>query len=583
MSSRTGPVHVATIHRKVGEKVYTSHLLRRTYREGGKVKHQTLGNISHLPGDLIEVIRRRLAGDTPSGQWDVVRNLPHGHVAAVLGLLRDIGLETTLASRDCQERLLVVAMIVARIISPQSKLATARDLDSQDSATTSLAWELGLERINEHHLYAALDWLQQRQTRIENKLAKKHLQDGTLLLYDVSSSYYTGQESSLVQFGYNRDGKKRFPQIVYGLLCNAQGCPIAIEVFAGNTADPNTLESQVNKVIKRFGVKRTALVGDRGMITTKRINETLREVDGLDWISALRADNIKKLAEQQILQTSLFDQRNPAEISSPDFPGERLIVCRNPLLAAERARKRGELLRGTEEKLDEVVEATRRERNPLRGEAAIGVRIGKVINKYKVGKHFQLEVGEECFSYRRDEAKIAAESALDGFYVIRTSVAKEELGAEEAVRAYKSLSQVERGFRCLKTVGLNVRPIHHRKKERIKGHVFLCMLAYYVEWHMRQRLAPVLFDDQDKKEANAGSSPVQPAQRSQSARRKDGGKRTPEGYSVQSFRSLLAYLGTLCKNRLRLRDHPDVESETITLPTPYQKHIFKLLGLPIPG
>jgi transposase len=473
---------------------------------------------------------------------------------------------------------LLTALIVARIISPLSKLATARALQ-EETAKSSLALELQLADVQADELYEVLDWLKERQARIENKLAKKHLHDGTLLLYDVSGSYYTGRRSRLVQFGHPRDGKSRFPQIVYGLLCSAEGCPISIEVFPGNTGDPNTLSSQVEKIRKRFGVQRVVIVGDRGMITSKRINEELRGVEGLDWITALRADSIKKLASKEVIQRSLFDERDLVEVSSPDFPGERLIVCRNPLLADERARKRHELLRATEKVLDEIVAATQRDKRPLRGKEKIGLRVGKVVNRYKVGKHFILEINDECFSYQRNETKIAEEAALDGLYVIRTSVDTEDLSAEGTVSAYKDLAKVERAFRCMKTIDLKVRPICHWLDERIEAHVFLCMLAYYVEWHMRQKLRPILFDDHEREAAEAmRKSIVSPAPRSAAARAKDATKRTEDDYPVESFRGLLDDLGTLTKNRVRIRG-ADAEFYEFTRPTPLQQRAFDLLGV----
>ena len=581
MASRNGAVHVATTRRTYQGKVYETHLLRRSYRdENNKVRHLTLGNLSHLPKDLIEVIRRRLRGETlPQEAWEIVRSLPHGHVAAVLGTSQSLGLERLLASRSCRERTLVVAMIAARILRPGSKLATARELKAE-TASSSLSHELGLEDLDEDELYEALDWLGQRQSRIEDKLARRHLADGTLVLYDVTSSYYTGRRSKLVKFGYNRDGKRRFPQIVYGLLCNAQGCPVAVEVFAGNTADPQTLAPQIQKIRQRFGIARVVLVGDRGMITSKRIDEELRGVEGLDWITALRADHIKQLARQGVIQRSLFDERDLAEVTSDDYPGERLIVCRNPLLAEERARKREELLRATEKKLEEIAVATRRAKRPLRGKDQIGLRVGKVRNQYKVAKHFVLEIGEESFSYHRHEERIAEEAALDGLYVVRTSVVEETLSSADTVRAYKGLSQVERAFRCLKTVDLKVRPIYHWHDRRIRAHVFLCMLAYYVEWHMRQRLAPILFDDHQRDEAQAlRPSIVAPAARSAVARRKDHSKRTDDGQPVHSFHTLLADLATLAKNRVRLPGDASPPFHILTTATPSQQRAFDLLGI----
>ncbi len=579
MPNRNGPVHVATTRRTVNGKTYQTHLLRRTYRHQGKVKHQTLGNISHLPPGLIEIIRRYLKGETdgsPEGAWEIVRSLPHGHVKVVLGVLRDIGMENMLASRPSRERKLVTAMIVQRLINPASKLATASAL-SEETAQTSLSLELGLGNVNEDELYKALDWLLAKQQRIENKLAKKQLADGVLVLYDVSGSYYTGRCSSLVKHGYNRDGKRGFPQIVYGLLCNAKGCPVSIEVFAGNTADPKTLSSQINKIRKRFGIKRVVLVGDRGMITSKRIDEELRDVEGLDWITALRSDGIRKLVNQGAVQLSLFDERDLVEVTSPDYPGERLVVCRNPLLADSRARKRNELLAATEEKLNAIVTATERKRNPYRGKEKIALRVGKVINKYKMGKHFELEFSETSFSFCRKEEQIAEEAALDGLYVIRTSVAETEFSSVETVRTYKNLSQVERAFRSLKTVDLQIRPIFHHTDDRIRGHVFLCMLTYYVEWHLRQRLALLLFDDHDRKQAQEQrTSIVAAALRSDAALKKDRTKRTAAGDRVHSFQSLLANLGTQCQNLIRPQGS-DAEFYLQTQPTPLQQKAFDLL------
>jgi len=581
MPSRNGPIHVATTTRTYKGKTYRTHLLRRTFRKDGRVQHETLGNISHLPEELIEIIRHRLKhGQLPFGldqRWEIVRTLPHGHVALVLGTLKGIGLDQLIASRRSRERDLVLAMIVARILFPCSKLACARLL-KKETATSTLSHELQVDDLEERELYDALDWLVARQNRIENKLAKRHLEEGTLLLYDLSGSYYTGRRSGLVDFGHCRDGKRGVPQIVYGLLCDAEGRPISIEVFAGNTADPNTLANQVAKVRKRFGIQRVVFVGDRGMITTKRIEEELREVDGLEWISALRSEAIRKLASAGAIETSLFDEKKLAEITSPDFPGERLIVCRNPFLAAERARKRRELLAATEEKLEQLAAATRRPKRALRGKEKIGVRLGRILSKSKMGKHFIFDIGEERFSYRRNEEKIAAEAALDGIYVIRTSLEEHVLKSEDTVRAYKDLSKVERAFRSLKTVDLKIRPIYHRLDDRIRAHVFLCMLAYYVEWHLRQKLAPVLFEDDQREAAEAQrESVVDPAPRSQAAQDKDANKRTKDGWPVHSFQTLLKDLGTLARNFVRV---PGTESgELISLTTnstDFQQHVFEL-------
>jgi hypothetical protein len=579
MSEKRRAVHVAKITRTYKGKTYTSYLLRRTYREAGQVKHETVGNLSDLPLDAIDYIRKRLRGEPAidsDGGLKITRSLPHGHVAAVLGMLRNIGLETVISSTPSRERDLITALLVERIIHPASKLATLTGLCVETMQTT-LAEELELGAIRPIVIFLSLVWLLQRKSRIERKLAKKHLVDGTLVLYDVSSSYYTGRESSLVKYGYSRDGKKAFPQIVYGVLCNAEGCPVAVEVFAGNTADPNTLGSQIQKLRQRFSLQRVVLVGDRGMITSRRIDEELRDTEGLDWITALRSESIRKLLAQQAIQPSLFDEKDLAEITSDDFPGERLIVCRNPLLADERARKRQELLQATEKELDKIVAAVARPRNPLRGEAKIGLRVGRVLNKYKMAKHFELTIKPDQFAYRRLDDQIAQEAALDGLYVIRTSVAADVLPTNETVRAYKDLSQVERAFRCLKTVDLEIRPIYHWKDDRIRAHVFLCMLAYYLEWHLRRELKPILFDDHDRQAAEASrSSIVAPAPRSESARRKDANKRTDDNYPVQSFRSLLKDLGTLCRNYAKAKSS---EFSILTTPTRLQRRAFQLLGI----
>ena len=575
-------VHVATVKRVYKGKTYVTHLLRHTYREDGKVKHLTLGNLSDLPDDLIEVIRKRLAGDALPIENDdvqIVRSLPHGHVAAVLGTLRKIGLDQIITSKTCREAQLVMAMIVLRIIAPGSKLANLSGLQPE-TAEHTLADELQLPDIEKPELYEAMDWLLKRQTRIENKLAKKHLAEGTLVLYDVSSSYYTGRQSELVKHGYSRDGKRGEPQIIYGLLCAADGCPVAIEVFSGNTADPTTLTAQVNKLRQRFGIKRVVLVGDRGMITSKRIDEDLREVEGLDWITALRSDSIKKLAQQQTIQLSLFDERDLAEVTSSDYPGERLIVCRNPLLADERARKRQELLVAAEKKLDAVVQAVSREKRALRGKDKIGLRVGRELKSTKMQKHFELSIEDDSFCYRRQEEQIAQEAALDGLYVIRTSLSAASLSSEQTVSAYKDLSQVEWAFRSLKTMDLRVRPIFHWKDDRIKSHVFLCMLAYYVQWHLRDALRELLFDDHQREAAETTrASIVAKAPRSEAAKRKEQKRRTVDGYPVQSFQCLLKDLATLCKSRVRWASRSELEFERITLPTDLQRRVFELLGL----
>jgi hypothetical protein len=576
-------VHIETVSRTYKGKVYKSVLLRRTYREDGKVKHETLGNLSDLPEDLIEVIKRRLASDQPlvvgGERLRIVRTLPHGNVAAVLGTAKDIGLDQLISSTPSRERDLILAMIVDRLLSPGSKLGCAVGL-CEATAQNTLAEELKLGDVAVHDLYKAMDWLLSRQRRIENKLAKRHLRDGTLMLFDVSGSYYTGRKSGLLQHGYSRDHRSDRPQIVYGLLCDPHGRPIAVEVFPGNTSDPKTFTNLVQGVRKRFGIGRVVFVGDRGMITSARINEDLRDVDGLDWISALRSDGIRKLIAAGHVGRSLFDETDLAEITAEEqFPGERLIVCRNPLLAGERCRKREDLLRATEKQLDAIVQATQRKRSPLRGEQQIGLRVGKVIGRYRMAKHFDLSITNDHFSHSRNEANIAAEAALDGLYVVRTSVDKQTLGADEVVSAYKSLSQVERAFRSLKTVDLQVRPIFHHNDDRIRAHVFVCMLAYYVEWHMRDRLSVVLFEDTDRESAGqARASVVAPVVRSDAARRKDATRVTDSGLPVQSFQDLLKDLATLCRSSIRLESGA-AEYRQLTESTALQREVLDLLNV----
>ncbi len=558
-------------------------LLRESFREGKKVRKRTLANLSKLPREVVDGLRVLLRGGTAieelSDAFEVIESQPYGHVAAVLGTLRKLGLDRLLAAQASQERQLVVAMIVARVLEPASKLATARGLDA-DGPLSALAQELHLGAVDENQLYAALDWLWLRQAKIETRLAERHLEQGSLVLYDVTSTYFEGRTCPLAQFGHGRDEKKGKLQIVFGLLCNRQGCPIAVEVFSGETADPKTLAPQIEKVRERFGLERVVWVGDRGMLTSARIDEELRGIEGLDWISALRSSQIRKLFAEPGFQFSLFDERDMVELESPEFPGERLIVCRNPLLAEERARKREALLKATEEKLDAVVAATGRQKGPLRGKDRIGLRVGKVINHYKVGGLFVLEITETAFHYRRNEARIADQAALDGFYVIRTSVPEEQLGAEEAVRCYKRLSVVERAFRSFKSVDLKVRPIHHQLRERVEAHVFLCMLAYYVEWHLRQTLAPVLFDDSEPEIAEGRrTSIVAPAQRSPSALRKAQSKKTPDGLPVHSFQTLMKNLATLTRNRIQPTLLRTPSFQTLTRPSPLQQKALSLLGV----
>lgn len=582
MSSKHGKLRVEIVRKKVKGKVYTSVLLRRSFRKDGKVKHETLGNLTRLPPDVIDFVKRRLNGeldaDAPHASFEIVRTLPHGNVAAVLQTARQLELEKLLASRPCRERDLIMALVVARVLSPRSKLSTAGALRAE-TAKHTLGEELDLGEVEVHQIYAAMDWLLARQTRIENKLAKKHLKDGYLVLFDVSSSYYTGRKSPLIQHGYSRDHRGDRPQITYGLLCDSEGRPIAIEVFPGNTADPPTFTQLVAHARQRFGIQRIIFVGDRGMITSARIKEDLRDVDGLDWISALRTEGIRKLRDAGTIQMSLFDKKDLAEVTSEHFPGERLVVCRNPALAEQRARKRIELLEATEAKLEPIRLATQRKGNPLRGEKEIGLRVGKVIGKYKMAKHFCLTITKDSFTYTRNEELIREEATLDGLYVVRSNVDAKRMDSDRVVENYKSLAKVERAFRCMKTVDLSLRPIYHRNDDRIRSHVFICMLAYYVEWHMREKLRPLLFADDDGESAAADrQSIVAPAQRSKSAKRKDATRRTADGFPVQSFQDILQDLGTLCRNRLRIPEF-DSEFDRLTTATPYQQRVLDLLGV----
>ncbi len=583
MKRKQGAIHVATTRRKYKGKVYESNLLRRSIRDGKKVRHETLGNLSHLPMNIIELIRRALKGETfvsAEESFDCIRSLPHGHVAAALGTLKKLGLDKIIASRRSRMRDLVVAMIVARIIDPRSKLAIARGL-AEDTAFSTLGETLDVVSASENELYAAMDWLLPHQEAIEKRLAKRHLTDGTLVLYDVTSSYFEGRTCPLASLGHNRDGKKGKLQIVIGLLCAREGQPVAVEVFDGNTGDPTTVASQIEKIQKRFGLTDVVLVGDRGMITSARIREDLAPVDGLRWITALRAPAIQSLLKEGALNRSLFDEVDLAEITSNDFPGERLVVCRNPLLAAERARKRQDLLEATEREFEKIAIATKRKTRRLSGADKIGLKVGKVRNKYKVGKHFDLKITNNAFRYSRKVDKIEEEASLDGFYVIRTNVSAKDLGATETVQIYKGLSVVERAFRSMKTMDLKIRPINHRRATRVRSHVFLCMLAYYVEWYMRQALTPVLFDDHERETAEEmRTSIVAPSQRSHAAKRKAASKTCEDGTPVHSFQTILADLATIVRNRMRPRNAGDGASfEMTTTPTAVQRRALDLLGV----
>jgi transposase len=560
-------------------------LLRESYRHDGRVKTRTIANISHLHAHQIDALRAALSGSVaPAGPplpdaFLVSRSLPHGHAAAVLGCLRNLQLDSILDPVPSHHRDLVIAMIVARILDPASKLATARGLHS-DTLHSSLGELLHVDSADESELYQAMDWLLPHQSRIEQELATRHLSDGGLVLYDLTSTYFEGRHCPLGKLGHSRDDKSGKPQIVFGLLTNASGCPVAVEVFAGNTADPKTVAAQVNKLRQRFGLSDVVLVGDRGMITSARIRQDLPASHGIQWLSALRANQIQKLAKDGQLQMSLFDKTDLIEIAHPDFPGERLIACFNPLLAEERSRKRPDLLAATEKQLEKIAAATKRPKRPLRGKQNIGLRAGKVLNRYKMGKHFQLRIEEDSFHYERKTANIEREESLDGIYVIRTSVKPESLTGQQVVASYKSLSGVERAFRSLKTVDLHVRPIHHRLPDRVRAHILLCMLAYYVEWHMRQLLAPILFDDDDKPQAQtARTSIVAAAQRSASAKHKALTKQTTDGMKVHSFQTLLGDLATIVKSRIQPKDPTVPAFDMLTTPTVIQQRALDLLGV----
>ena len=561
-------------------------LLRESFRLHGQVRNRTLANLSHWPPPQIEALRSVLKGATSFGPplpqaFDIVRSRPHGHVAAVLGTLHRLQLHQLIDKHSSHELNLVLAMIVARVLEPASKLATSRTLHPATLSST-LGELLHLDSPSEDELYQAMDWLLPQQARIEQALAKRHLAEGALVLYDLTSTYFEGRHCPLAKLGHPRDGKKGKLQVVFGLMTNAEGCPVAVEVYAGNTSDPKTVSDQVTKLRQRFGLQRVILVGDRGMITSARIRENLQPAPGLEWITALRAPAIKKLASDGVLQLSLFDRRDLAEITHPDFPGERLIACFNPLLAEERARKRPELLTATEKELEKVAGATRRKKRPLRGKQNIGLRVGKVLNRYKMGKHFQIQIQDDSFSYQRKQANIEKEESLDGIYVIRTNVPAEVFSSEQAVRNYKSLSGVERAFRSLKTVDLHVRPIHHRQPDRVRAHIFLCVLAYYVEWHMRKDLAPLLFDDDDKAAAEQlRASVVAPAQRSASTQAKVHRKRTPDDLPVHSFQTLLSDLATIVTNRVQPKDASIPAFDIITTPTTLQQRALDLLRVPL--
>jgi len=576
MPARTGTAHVVTTTRKYKDQVYRTHLLRRSYREDGVVKNETLGNLSHLPDALIDIIRRSLQGESfvPLGQaFEVVRSRAHGPAQAVALTLQRLGFASVLGSKPCRERDLVLAMVASRILAPHTKLATTRWWH-----TTTLAEDFGVADASEDDLYAAMDWLLARQDTIQKKLAVRHLSEGGLVLYDLSSSYFEGSCCPLAKLGYSRDGKKGLLQVNYGVLTDARGCPVAVSVYEGNVTDGLTLLPEVKRLREDFGIEQFVLVGDRGMISNKAIDE-LRESEGIAWITALKSVSIRALVEQGQLQLDLFDERNLLELSSPDYPGERLVACRNPELAKLRTHKREEMLAATERNLDKI--KARVDAGKLVGRDEIGLRVGKVINQYKMAKHFELAIGENTFTFARKSSAIAAEAALDGIYIIRTSVPPTQMDSAECVRNYKSLANVERAFRSLKTIDLKVRPIHHRTADRVRAHIFVCMLAYYVEWHMREAWRELMFADTDQA-AKASRDPVAPAKRSKAALAKAARHTLDDGTPAHSFATLLDELATIVRNTCRTPNPsnagPDAPTfEVLTTPNAKQQRALELL------
>lgn len=558
MPKRTGAAYVVTTTRRYKGRVYHSHLLRRSFREGGKVRNETLGNLSHLPESLIAIIHRSLKGETfvPLGEaFTIRRSEPHGHVQAVQRMMERLGLPAVIAGKPCPERDLVLALIASRILDPQTKLATTRSW-----AATTLADTFGVTQADEQDCYAAMDWLVARQDRIQKKLAARHLKADGLVLYDLSSSYFEGTTCPLAQRGYSRDGRRGTLQVNYGLMTDDRGCPVAVTVHEGNTADPTTLMPEITRIKDEFGITRFVMVGDRGMISSKAI-EALRESGGIDWITALKSASIRALVEDKTIQPDLFDETNLCEVTHPDFPGERLIACRNPELAKLRAHKRCDLLSATEEALRTI--QTRIAAGRLTGQDKIGLAVGRVVNRYKMAKHVSVTITDTTFTFARKEDAIAAEAALDGIYIIRTSVNAERLDAPSCVRHYKSLSQVERAFRSMKTVDLKVRPIHHRLSDRVRAHLFLCMLAYYVEWHLKEAWRELLFADEDQA-AKATRDPVAPAKRSAAAKAKVARRHHEDGTPIHSFPTLLAELATIVRNTCCTSAEEDAPTFTVT-------------------
>ncbi len=576
MSSRDGPVHVVTTTRAYKDKVYKTHLLRRSYRENGRVKNETVGNLSHLPDDLVDLVRRSLQGEsfaTVTERFEITRSVAQGHIQAVRLAMQKLSFDSLLSSRPCRERDLVVAMVVARIVAPHTKLATTRWWH-----TTTLAEDLGVADADEKELYEAMDWLLLRQGLIEKKLVARHLDEHSLVLYDLSSSYFEGVCCPLARRGHNRDGKKGKLQVNYGIATDRRGCPIALSVFEGNTSDTKTLMPQVERLRTSFGIKKFVIVGDRGMISQKTIDtiKGTNSLKGLDWISALKASQITTLLKAGALQLGLFDERNLFELSHPDFPGERLVACRNAELARLRDHKRQSLLQATSKELEKVQRMV--QRGKLKGKDEIGVRVGKVINKYKVAKHFSLDIHDGRFEFCILKDKVAAEAALDGIYVVRTGLPKNEMRAEDAVRSYKLLSNVERAFRTIKTIDLKVRPIHHRLADRVRSHILLCMLAYYVEWHIREAWRPVLFADEDQ-DAKETRDPVAPAERSDTALEKVRTHTLDDGTSAHSFQTLMQELGTIVRNTCRTLggDEASATFQIVTTASAAQRRAIDLI------
>jgi len=560
MASRSQRVHVVTTVRRYKGRIYRTHLLRHSYREDGRVKNETVGNLSHLPEPVVELIRKALRGEIlapVTSVFEIVSSFPHGHVQAVLAAMRRLGFASLVASRPCRERDLVVAMVAARVLEPHSKLATTRAW-----RTTTLAEECGVQEASEDDLYAAMDWLLERQSRIERKLATRHLDEQSLALYDLTSSYFEGVTCPLAKLGHNRDGKGGKLQVNYGLLTDSHGCPVSVSVYPGNTGDATTVLAQVHKVRDEFGIHSIVLVGDRGMISQKQIDQ-IRQLGDIDWITALKTGEIRKLLEKEALQMGLFDERNLFELTDSAFPGERLVACRNPLLAKLRAHTRQSLIEATTREFEKVKGMVIR--GKLKSADAIGLRVGQVANKYSVAKHFELEIRDGSFAYHLLSEKVAAEASLDGIYVIRTSLRPERLNMDDTVRSYKLLSNVERAFRSLKTVDLHVRPIFHHLEARVRAHILLCMLAYYVQWHMLEAWRELLFSDEDQ-QAKLTRDPVAPAKRSPSALKKVSTHMLDDGTEAHSFRTLLKELSTIVRNVCRRKQSPDNEA-TFTMVT----------------